>query len=527
MEIFDLHSHPVVKTLFKEQSRAISAWPPFKILRNVNAMDSQSSLDQLCDAKMNLICFTRNAVERGMVDQWLLRLVSPFIYQLDRRRLINMAHGNVNYAKQLNDEWTNLFKPPDGQYPNQKVVALKILSDYKKNDKGTLYLIFNVEGGHIFNDLGKVCEEIDIKCIREILDKLQIECPMIFYFTPAHLTPNNLINHAYGNKILSQKPFIPDSYGICPTGWQVIEELYGRNILIDIKHMSLISRMQFYARHEKDFADKPVIASHVGFTGLSLEKLKDTVTVIRKANDFVKIEQPASEGIVQMKNHRSFSNSKSSLTAFNPNSINLYDEDIEYILKSGGLMGLIFDVRILGAAIKDSVTEFISKPEYIEWQSLFHVPDLSTLSIESYVETNEEVFYAAEDVDEYLEELDLFFPDEDYEKFSAEDKANKEEEHLLHFINHLLYLIVVCTNRGIRINPWKQVCIGTDYDGLIAPMYCCKDATFFAGFAEKLKTRIPLEAAKAKLTMPTADIDEFIKDLFFDNAFRLVCDHFK
>ncbi len=543
MKFLDLHCHPVLKTLFREQNNAISAWVPFThSIRLVNGLESQCALDQVCDIGMNLLCFTRHAVEKGMVDQWLIRVVSRLhLYpQLDPNRLAKMAHGAVSYTQQINDEWQNLNKTPhDGCYPKQKLKYLQKLADYNEGDKTTLHLIFNIEGGHLFNELSKTCEDVDLADVRSLLKKLKDECPIIFYITPTHLTPNNLITHAYGNKILSKKPFLPNSFGICKTGRLIIDEIYKNNILVDVKHMSLISRMQFYKFHDKEYKDMPIIASHAGFTGLSLESLASKVEPIRKGKDFIKIRQTAADGIVHMKSIAPISetfNSESTRhtprqTKFNPNSINLYEEEIIQIIKSEGLIGIIFDVRILGAAISNSVTEFLSKDEYKEWHRLFKVPGEDILRTEDfYLESNEEVLYSEEDVDEYLEELDLYFPDEAKEAnrvmFSEEYTRYKEEEHLLHFINHLLYIAKLDEEKKFTVNPWKHICIGSDFDGLIASMYCCRNATYLPDFAQKLKQRVPVEAHITGIKMPT-EINEFIDDLFFKNAYRILEKHLK
>ena len=530
---FDIHCHPVVKTLFRPENSPLPVWEPIKPrLKVPDGVESQSALDQICitnnmqGTKMNLLCFTRNAIERGMTDQGLL-FVASFIYPeyLDLKILIQIAHRANSYDWQLSREWGNLIKiPPDGQFANQQLHFLKSISEYV-DAEDTLYLSFNIEGGHIFNQSGKICEDISIINIKTKLDEIQKECPIIFYFTPTHLTPNNLITHAYGNKILSNKPFIPRSFGICETGKLLIEELYSRDILVDVKHMSLISRQEFYDLHNASWQHMPIIASHVGFTGLSWKNLAARIRPVCRGIDFVKIEQEATHGRIMIDIFDPVTKTlNSGNTRFNPNSINLYDEDIENILLSGGLIGIIFDVRILGAEIKDTVTEFLSKQEYEKWHEQSGDPNWKINASrfkEVYEESTEQVFYKDDDVDEYLEELELYFPiNTGY--LSDLDYRNKSEKHLLHFINHILYIADLCIRNGIPNNPWKQICMGSDYDGLIAAMYCCRNVTNLPDFAKQLRDRIPMEAVKAGITMPTLDIDEFIQDFFYNNAMNLL-----
>ena len=540
MKVLDIHCHPVVKTLLKERADARSVWVPIDLqLPLVNGLESQCALDQVCDIGMNLLCLTRHTLERGMVRQPLLYVASivPYSAYMKLPRLLRLAHGDqpgrVSYDEQLDDEWYNLHRSPDGRYPNQKLCHLTSLSEYKEENKETLYIIFNVEGGHIFNNPGDECHEVKTDNVIYVLNKLQGECPMIFYFTPTHTTPNNLINHAFAGKILRDKPFRPDSFGICPTGFSAIKEIYKRKILIDIKHMSLVSRQQFYKFRNDNGIDTPIIASHVAFTGLSWEGLVNKVELLARGRDFVKIRQHATTGIIPTKKYDPFTETFSNgMAKFNPNSINLYDEDILHVLQSGGLIGIIFDVRILGASIKESVTEFLSIPEYEEWCKQSGLMDCETKLNEAqtvYDETEDEVFYREEDILEFAEEIQLYFPDVsdvNYELMSTEENIKaKSEEHLLHFMNQLLYIAKLCTEKLPGTNPWKQICVGSDFDGLIASMYCCRNVKSFEHFADLLATRIPIEAEKAGITIPSP-IDCFIEDFFYNNAYRAIEKHF-
>jgi len=126
------------------------------------------------------------------------------------------------------------------------------------------------------------------------------------------------------------------------------EQVQGKKILLDIKHSSLVSRLQFYAlrqkwlgRTGKDTADFPILASHMGITGFSYKSVKDKVLVTDQADP----DTPDCRVVAYDKRNTigrfGF--------AFNPSSINLYDEDIREIIDSGGYIGISADRRILGA----------------------------------------------------------------------------------------------------------------------------------------------------------------------------------
>lgn len=105
----------------------------------------------------------------------------------------------------------------------------------------------------------------------------------------------------------------------------------GRRILIDTKHMSAASRMQYYAKirafnEGKDDEDKiPVIVSHTGYS----ENQSISGSMDWPDTDDSKYDAS---------------------TTFNPWSINLSDDEIIEIFKSRGIMGINFDQRILSGA---------------------------------------------------------------------------------------------------------------------------------------------------------------------------------
>lgn len=106
----------------------------------------------------------------------------------------------------------------------------------------------------------------------------------------------------------------------------------GRRILIDTKHMSVDARRDFYDiwNHYNNQGDGfPIICSHAALNG------KDTLSDLKKSYD---------KGHVLENEY------------FNTWSINLCDEDVRYIHKSGGLIGLMFhDERMPGGLAKQAI----------------------------------------------------------------------------------------------------------------------------------------------------------------------------
>ena len=112
--------------------------------------------------------------------------------------------------------------------------------------------------------------------------------------------------------------------GIQELGWKVIRKLLdntsGRRVLIDLKHMSVQSRNEYYRFLETEYPGEiiPLVVSHGAVTGLRShnEKVEDDLFNYGK---------------------------------FQSNDINFYDDEILRIAGSGGLFGIQFDERRLGS----------------------------------------------------------------------------------------------------------------------------------------------------------------------------------
>ena len=117
----------------------------------------------------------------------------------------------------------------------------------------------------------------------------------------------------------------------------------GRRILIDIKHMSVASRKEYYEMvssfnsGKSDEEKIPIVASHCGYSGH--RTMSDSIIV----PDTEKSKYEDSE-------------------TFNPWSVNLSDEDIIEIFNSGGLIGINLDQRILsGMDVIEESKEFSNR----------------------------------------------------------------------------------------------------------------------------------------------------------------------
>jgi hypothetical protein len=89
---------------------------------------------------------------------------------------------------------------------------------------------------------------------------------------------------------------------------------------------------------------QPIICTHAGFAGLAYGDIPDYIKY-----------SPAGKGPSEqiLWGKPIMFEYVGNRIAFNPSSINLYDEDILQVLQSGGLIGISLDKRILGYAESD------------------------------------------------------------------------------------------------------------------------------------------------------------------------------
>jgi microsomal dipeptidase-like Zn-dependent dipeptidase len=144
--------------------------------------------------------------------------------------------------------------------------------------------------------------------------------------------------------------------------------------------------------------------------------------------------------------------------AFNMTTINLFDEEIVWIVQNGGLIGLSMDRRILGYVDKFDVAPTGRDPQSLllvdkehiskaEWNALNMPSQLGRLISDDDCITIDEL---EQNVEQSITERNEYFFD--------------------HVLLHLKHFLQVCHNNGIPIaQAQRHITIGSDYDGLINP----------------------------------------------------------
>lgn len=201
---------------------------------------------------------------------------------------------------------------------------LKNIEDLNKNltTENEIGVIFTIEGAHVFNtgleDYGARLDKGEI--LSNIKKVKNWEFPP-FFIGLAHNFNNDLCGHArslqrLGNLVNQEKNL---GIGLTYLGRDVVRELLsksnGRRILIDLKHMSLNSRIDYYRLLEEEYPNEsiPLIISHGALTGRSIRN------------------NEVSSPIVNI---------------FNEAELNFYDEEIIKLVQSGGLFAFQMDLNI-------------------------------------------------------------------------------------------------------------------------------------------------------------------------------------
>lgn len=301
---------------------------------------------------------------------FLRGILQSTIMQIPVKRT-KFLKSNYNYFKELkrerdfflgpNDKMTtsDIFIPPlrnkkrakkdINKYPEyynaQGVYTVALDGEHMNRiiSENKIAVVFTIEGANVFNSMGSV-DKI-LKKIDRIRNGEEWKKTPVFFISLAHHFNNSLCGHAHSiiggvDLLIDQKKGM--NTGFTDKGWAVSRKLLNldesyrpiengeRQILIDVKHMSARSRMNYYDKiiepNLKRPKPIPVVASHCGYSGRPT--LKELIKNLNNENNRDKID------------------------GFNPWNINLSDEDIRLIYASGGIIGINFDQRILGVQRK-------------------------------------------------------------------------------------------------------------------------------------------------------------------------------
>lgn len=432
----DLHIHPAMKPLGKSfnrrkrgvnnknKNRQNSIWfydPPTTLDKAANVVTSltkfrQSDFTSLARGGADIVFASLCGLEKGFVMNKLgTRLVGDIVGNLVTgigKKRIDHVQGMKDYFTGLELEY-DFYKQLDGhkvridgKWHRYKIVSsFNEISENRDPDIKTIFVVLTIEGTHVFNTgldmMGKTANPTEVLAN---VDKVKQWDKKLFFVGLTHHFNNEMVGHAQSlhgvvRKMCDQTQNMNEGFN--PLGIEVLKKLLdntnNRRVLIDLKHMSVKSRAEYYAFLEKEYPEEiiPLIVSHGAVNGFRSPK--------------VQVEDDL------------FNYGK-----FQPDDINIYDDEILRIAKSGGLFGIQFDERRVGSESELKKTG----PNLSRRKMLFHKSKLIWNQI----------------------------------------------QHIAEVLNrHNLY-------------AWGIQCIGTDNDGMVNPLngfWTAEDMPLFDSYLEK------------------------------------------
>jgi microsomal dipeptidase-like Zn-dependent dipeptidase len=500
---FDLHAHISLKVMLggTDNTNRKDCWSeinsPVLDIVSGGVISSQSSLHQIQQGKVHIALAPMYSLEHAFSKNFLLSKFIPKIEKQLSKTLLQRIRDDKSTPFNLLQEELALIK----QSENSKMKVIQKLTDY---DPAKINIILVIEGMHNFQDsyLGKPST-----LAASILKNLKsfITQHRVLYAGLAHLTRNLVATHCYGMKLIADKEFIPEGNGITETGKRVIDLCYSRSgfnnkyTLIDIKHMSLSARIEFYRyRDTQGYNHIPIVASHFACTGRSYNDIRIfKPKVSKKYDNAVEITYHKSYSDVVFK----YSNSPQlEYVAFNPWTLNLFNEEIFKIIESDGIIGVIMDLRVLGAKGRNFGT---TNPEGVEF--------LSTESFNLLKSENRFNILDDEQEDDSTEE------EIEFDSIVAGKDA-------MHFFANILQIVKVYFDRFNSLKAWDHICVGSDSDGLIQPIEEYQNASDFDSLRMDLIDIFNAERKRDKFkkyfgTLPS---DELVKKIFYLNGNRFI-----
>ncbi|RRA99875.1 hypothetical protein [Larkinella rosea] len=549
MTVFDLHCHPSFKSSLLNddlnqcptpidfvdiQIKAPLGLGPCLEKVAGDSLDSQSSFGQIPGGSLVVASFL--AFER------------VYAFVEDLKRVKNLGKNVFQNMKDEKDSYFDILTNRDVAHfltflskksGLRQYQLVQSIADYPANpDVNTVYVVVSIEGGHNFYVQKKLLDQEQGDHPQEIIEQLKFwkrhsadpltagQFPRLLYITMTHHGQNLLANHAWaipirfaGNTV-DVGSFDPTGNGLSEVGEQFLrtalsEEAGQKRILIDVKHLGLASRKRVYEIMEKDFPTVPILATHMGVTGTSWDQ-----------PPFERIDSPADHPqnmVVSYQPSGGFlreipptDSDHSGLTSikFNTWSINLYDEDIIRIMRSGGLIGVSMDRRILGAVGVEP--ERFSRHDFPKNWLTMEKPTLPPKG------------------------KGMLYPTKALPN-QFDGNQSKVQQDLWAFCQNVIHLVLITelakgnadpeSAVSASIDPWDHICLGSDFDGLVSAIKTCPTSEQLPHFfGQRMKATLEAMAAHLNtspfIVNPIEIPADVIDRLSFKNGLNFLKKHF-
>jgi microsomal dipeptidase-like Zn-dependent dipeptidase len=376
-EFADLHCHPTLKTYGRSfdkpngNQQKSDIWyqnkPTYTTLFIQRLLGitrfSQADLSSMAQSRVRYAFVSLYPFEKGfffnprLPDRVAARLAT-WVTSIGYHRVRYLQEHN-DYYRDLIGEFRFLENSQRGRIiddiPYKWDFLDKLTAEPKTEDKSNqTHVIPTIEGAHILNTgLGCYGRKFMKQQVFDNIKKLkQLPHPPAF-ITFAHNFNNDLCGHAPSltslNGVVDQSENL--GKGFTSLGWQVLERLLetsdGHAVYIDLKHMSLISRQEFYTWHKNHAPKSPILVSHGAFTGCRIN------------------------------------GNSPSASSFATDEINFFDDELVYLAGTGGLFGLQFDANRLArkklirkSVVPKSKETRLNKSAGILWNQIRHAAEV-------------------------------------------------------------------------------------------------------------------------------------------------------
>jgi hypothetical protein len=257
-------------------------------------------------------------------------------------------------------------------------------------------------------------------------------------------------------------------------GWTVIETLLDKDhdfkdpTYIDMRHMDVKARIEYIdyvMKHNASHSKKiPLIVSHAGVSGKS-QSFAKFFGLCPFNDDYREYKQGFDKqaDFYRMPRHNFWTKPVTpipyrledvdrlmeTLGWFHPMSNNLFNEEIEAVFQTHGIIGLTFDERALG----------MDRPNY------HSIADLDDQRFAAY-----RTFFSGD--------MDL----ETYDKLLIAEP----------FVRNMFYIVShAAPKRQVTLAQWRIVSIGSDFDGIMNPIDICPTTSDIPAFFRFLNHYLP------------------------------------
>lgn len=395
--VVDLHCHPAMKPYGRsfdnpETMRQNSHDPADPT--SIWYYDPPTLSDKLFNYAFGLTKFRQADISSALYGQ--VHVISASLYPLERGFVVNnlgsgavsdaavnlatgLGRNRLNHLQSMRDYFGDLQDEYDFyRQLNERVVPIDrtqaryvLVKSFNHLEQllanpipgvETLAIFFSIEGAHVLNcGLDPEGKPASKKEVLDNLDKLKAWEHPPFFITVAHHFYNELCGHApslsgFMSRVMDQNYKM--NTGFTELGWDVVRSMLskknGPRILIDIKHMSPISRREYMNFLRENYPDEniPLIVSHGAANGMYAY---DNPRVVNRNTGHY----------------------------MNPVSINFYDEELIRVGMSGGIFGLQVDERRIGS--KEALQQARGRLE--RRKILFHRSKLVWNQIQHIAET--------------------------------------------------------------------------------------------------------------------------------------------